>query len=391
MATNQDTNRRSLYDIIKNEFVSTKTDKIFTYDQWFNLFFKDANTLSDQSSTGDKKGKTKYNNLYSIINFKKILNGDETIINYYFQPSAKNSTTWRKRLTTKQEFYKTFACDLPWAKSLNFCKGQNININIDESFLKSLVGNYVSDKKTDGEFKIFESTSYTNIDEPFKLGISSYYFSYLSGTLDNARTEGQNIVFDITIDTSREDISNKVKSLFPNLDLTGFKPTISFSKDGKSFNYDILNHKGTATKTEEDSSNKSDSTSKTDTTSKTDSTKKSDDEKPYKPNQTTIYSTTTDYNKIDEPNLTIKNCNSFPFELGCKNSLIGDLNQKFFGNRRQDTYTKLLQNRLDNRAYFSIDNEEKMITKEIWDQIMKSKIVKETVKKVLKEYINKKK
>jgi hypothetical protein len=93
--------------------------------------------------------------------------------------------------------------------------------------------------------------------------------------------------------------------------------------------------------------------------------------------------------------LTIKNCNSFPFELGCKNSLIGDLNQKFFGNRRQDTYTKLLQNRLDNRAYFSIDNEEKTITKEIWDQIMrsseKSKIVKETVKKVLKEHINKKK
>jgi hypothetical protein len=91
----------------------------------------------------------------------------------------------------------------------------------------------------------------------------------------------------------------------------------------------------------------------------------------------------------------VKNCDSFPFELGCTNSLIGDLNKKFFGKRRKDTYTKLLQNHLDNRAYFSIDNEEKMITKQIWDQIMgsseKSKIVKETVKKVLKEYINKKK
>jgi hypothetical protein len=46
-------------------------------------------------------------------------------------------------------------------------------------------------------------------------------------------------------------------------------------------------------------------------------------------------------------------------------------------------------------GYFGIDNEEKTITKEIWDQIMrsseKSKIVKETVKKVLKEHINKKK
>jgi hypothetical protein len=89
--------------------------------------------------------------------------------------------------------------------------------------------------------------------------------------------------------------------------------------------------------------------------------------------QTTIYSTTTDYGKIDEPDLIINDCSNFPFALGCKNSLIGDLNQKYFGNRRQDTYTKLLQDYLDNVAYFSVDNEEKMITKEIWDLIMKKK------------------
>jgi len=308
--------------------------------------------------------------------------------------TSKDGSIWKKiESDNEEQYYKTYGCDFKWAEGNPYCivNSTPITTPLSDKELKSLIGNYVSDKKTDGEFKIFESLSDGNVNEPFKLGISSYSFSYISGVLDNPRYEGENLTFDISLDTSREDISSKVKSLFPNLDLTKFKPKITFDKDRKSFNYDFLNHKGKATKTKEDSSNKSDSTSKTDSKSKTDSTKKSDDEKPYKPHQTTISSTTTDYNKIDEPNLNVKNCNSFPFELGCSNSLIGDLNEKFFGKRRKDTYTKLLQNYLDNMAYFSVDNEEKMITKEIWDQIMKSKIVKETVKKVLKEYINKKK
>jgi hypothetical protein len=363
-------NRKILYNEIPKDYKKLKNN-VLSLEQFIAIWFKDENIFSE--------GK---------INLFKYLNDN---VDKMF---TKKSNT-RLALKSKRTFYRTFACDLEWAKKYDFCVGDGeSNVNLDDNIKKSLMGNYVS--KTNGEFKIFESTSYTNVDEPIQLGISSYSFSYVSGTLDNPRYEGQNLTFDISIDTSREDITSRIKSLVPNLDLTKFKSKITFDKDRKSFSYNFLDKiKGTATKTEEDSSNKSDSTSKTDTTSKTDSTKKSDDEKPYKPNQTTIYSTTTDYNKIDEPNLTIKNCNSFPFELGCKNSLIGDLNQKFFGNRRQDTYTKLLQNRLDNRAYFSIDNEEKMITKEIWDQIMrsseKSKIVKETVKKVLKEHINKKK
>jgi hypothetical protein len=362
-------NRRILYNEIPKDYKKLKNN-VLSLEQFIAIWFKDENIFSEAK-----------------INLFKYLN--DNIDNIF----TKKSTT-RTALKSKRTFYRTFACDLEWAKKYDFCgdDGQINVVNLDDNSLKSLIGNYVSDKKTDGEFKIFESTSYTNIDDPIKLGISSYSFSYISGVLDNSRYEGENLTFDISLDTSREDISSKVKSLFPNYDLSKFKSKITFGKDRKSFTYNFLDKiKGTATKTKEDSSNKSDSTSKTDSKSKTDSTKKSDDEKPYKPHQTTIYSTTTDYNKIDEPNLTVKNCDSFPFELGCVNSLIGDLNEKFFGKRRKDTYTKLLQNYLDDDAYFSVDNEEKMITKEIWDQIMKSKIVKETVKKVLKEYINKKK
>ena len=389
-------NRLSLFNKVKSQF--TKSNNIvLKFEEFEQLFFStEEGCVSAKPNAADKNGYIKQNNLFDILT-KPNRKGKVIKTEFFNDPKSDQFISLRDKTT----FVRTYACfDFDWTtKSVTkYCSGaipSNTNTNttnIDDNTLKSLMGNYVSDKKTDGEFKIFESTSYTNIDEPIQLGISSYSFSYVSGTLDNPRYEGQNLTFDISIDTSREDITSRIKSLVPNLDLTKFKSKITFDKDRKSFSYNFLDKiKGIATKTEEDSSNKSDSTNKTDTTSKTDTTNKSDDEKPYKPNQTTIYSTTTDYNKIDEPNLIVKNCNSFPFEVGCTNSLIGDLNEKYFGKRRKDTYTKLLQNYLDNMGHFSVDNEEKMITKEIWDQIMKSKIVKESVKKVLKEYINKKK
>jgi hypothetical protein len=84
-----------------------------------------------------------------------------------------------------------------------------------------------------------------------------------------------------------------------------------------------------------------------------------------------------------------KSCDKFPFELGCINTKIGDLNAKFFsGNRYNDTYNKQLENFLENKGYFSNSNNE--LTKETWDYLMNKNIIKESIKKVLKEYINKK-
>ena len=141
MATKQEDNRKNLYNIIKSEFISSATNKVLTYDEWFKIFFKNSNTFSDQSSTGDDKGNVKYNNLFSIINFKKIIGSDDTIIKYYFLPSATGYNEWMKVLKSKEEFYKTFACDLPWSKSLNFCKGTtDVSTNKDR-----YVGDYTTD------------------------------------------------------------------------------------------------------------------------------------------------------------------------------------------------------------------------------------------------------
>ena len=85
-----------------------------------------------------------------------------------------------------------------------------------------------------------------------------------------------------------------------------------------------------------------------------------------------------------------KSCNDFPFTLGCVNSKIGDLNAKFFGgNRYDDMYNKQLENFLENKGYFSNSNNE--LTEKTWNYLMNINIIKESIKKVLKEYINKKK
>jgi hypothetical protein len=387
MATSLDNNRKNLYNIIKNEFVSSTTNKILSYDEWFNLFFESINTLTDQPSTGDGKGNTKYNNLFLIINFKKVLGSKETIIDYYFKPNATGYADWMKVLKTKKEFYKAFACDLPWAQSINFCKGDSGNdVPVtDEVTLKLLMGNYVSDNPEDGEFKVFELPS-NNPNEPLKLGISSYNFEYLTGVLENPIKKNSKIILTLSFDTSSITSISSFSKLFPNVDLSGLKPQIIFNEDGKSFTYDILNHKGTATKTEEQNIEDK----KTDT-KKTDDNKKSSEKKPYKPHQTTLYNKETDYDKIEDDDLIVKSCDDFPFGLGCKNKLIGDLNEKLFGSRRNETYSKLLENYLTSLTLFSQDNLDKLITKNVWDKAMTMGTIKESVRKVLKEYINGKK
>ena len=54
-------------------------------------------------------------------------------------------------------------------------------------------------------------------------------------------------------------------------------------------------------------------------------------------------------------------------------------------------YTELLQNYLTSLTLFGQDNLGKLLTRNVWNQAMKIGTIKESVKKVLKEYINKKK
>jgi hypothetical protein len=106
----------------------------------------------------------------------------------------------------------------------------------------------------------------------------------------------------------------------------------------------------------------------------------------------TLKTTTVTFEKTPEDKTPTKPCSVFPFELGCVNPKIGDFNASIFdGNRYNNTYTTTVQTFLDRHRWFTKDNSNKKLTLDIWNEFMNKSVIKESIKKVLKEYINKKK
>lgn len=98
-------------------------------------------------------------------------------------------------------------------------------------------------------------------------------------------------------------------------------------------------------------------------------------------------SRTITFGKRPKDKTPTKQCDDFPFELGCINKKIGDLSAKMFrGNRENDTYNKTVQGHIDSLGYFNDDNPNKLLTQNIYNR----NLISESIKKVLKEYINKK-
>ena len=166
---------------------------------------------------------------------------------------------------------------------------------------------------------------------------------------------------------------------------------ITFGSNSFVFKYSILGRSFTITATKKDDTKVSDEvTPPTPVKTKTDNTivkKDKDDEIPV------VRSKPLYFNNDKKDDTPTKSCNDFPFTLGCVNSKIGDLNAKLYsGNRYNDQYTKDLQSNLDNGGNFNRQvNPNKELTKDLWDELMNKQVIKESVKKVLKEYINKKK
>jgi hypothetical protein len=101
---------------------------------------------------------------------------------------------------------------------------------------------------------------------------------------------------------------------------------------------------------------------------------------------------TITFEKTPEDKIPTKQCSDFPFQLGCINPKIGDFNATVFrGDRYNDTYTTRVQSYLDGNSWFRKENPNKELTQDIWDKFMNKGVIKESVKKVLKQYINKKK
>jgi hypothetical protein len=168
---------------------------------------------------------------------------------------------------------------------------------------------------------------------------------------------------------------------------------IRFTNDGFTFKYKPiaqLNRFTTITGTKE-KGNASEPTDKKDNKKKIDpvtsTTTTQNDKKSDIP---VVKSKPLYFNKQKKVDIPTKPCDKFPFELGCVNTKIGDINAKLFdGKRFNDTYEEELFNFLDNAGYFKGTSKE--ITQDIWNKINNRGVIKESVKKVLKEYINKKK
>jgi hypothetical protein len=106
----------------------------------------------------------------------------------------------------------------------------------------------------------------------------------------------------------------------------------------------------------------------------------------------TIKTRTITFEKTPEDNIPTKQCSDFPFQLGCVNPKIGDFNATVFrGDRYNDTYTTRVRAYLDGNSWFRKENPNKELTQDIWNKFMNKGVIKESIKKVLKEYINKKK
>ena len=104
-----------------------------------------------------------------------------------------------------------------------------------------------------------------------------------------------------------------------------------------------------------------------------------------------IKTRTITFEKTPEDKIPTKQCSDFPFQLGCINPKIGDFNASvFMGNRYNDTYTTRVQTHLDRLSWFTDENPNKELTQNIWNEFMNKSVIKESIKKVLKEYINKK-
>jgi len=114
-----------------------------------------------------------------------------------------------------------------------------------------------------------------------------------------------------------------------------------------------------------------------------------------------VYNLKSD-NKLTPQALNTKTCDDFPFTIGCINPKIGQLNKIFVGDELSDIFDNHLYKVLLSDGYFDMPGEKRgeisqtlynsaiKNSKEQNESIDKKKVIKETVKKVLKERILKK-
>ena len=271
--------------------------------------------------------------------------------------------------TDPTNLFLYYACDIPSITKLSYCSGDPDDLKDND-----IIGDYT-----------------TNIE---KLGIVSIttYEEFAGSTSTDLVLRIPKLINDVaTAQYSQMKLDSqgggKFKVKFKVLTLGN----LQFDKTKQSFKFKFLGYEGVATRKGSNVTPVGKSETKKDTDKQT--TSNTSKEPKFK--STTLYNKTTSYEANPNDVKVIPYVDhGFPFKLKERHELIGDLNQKHFRTRSNDIYTEVLQSYLDQLNYFDKTNLKKEITKDVWDRGMKigqNNVIKESVKKVLKEYINSKK
>jgi len=326
---------------------------------FIDLYFKDENTV-----------KTFFNDIKKLYNAFKGVKQKQTIQSWV--PNVDLTKNDPKNL------FVDYACDIESIKNITFCSGTDMKNPTDYE------GIYDTDQKAVSLVILEPNSDGVSLDATFpQLEDDPIYKKYAKVNLVHTTNEN----FDVYLD------NQKIPSAL-----------VTFAGNKQSFNFNLVifkvKYKKRADKTLPVTNKKTDS-KKTDT-KKTD-TDNDSSSKNSNSGQVKVVKNIFHFPDVKDhlpgyvsPEDNIVDCKDFPFQLGCVNDIIGDINEKFFGrgHRRANVFTKELLRALVSSALIDTDDKDPKITQEIYDIILqnsKKNVIKESVKKVLKEYINKKK
>jgi hypothetical protein len=371
-------NRKALFNKVKSQFTSKNV--VLTYDQWENTYFKtEADCVSAKPAAPDANGYVKQLNLFDKLNqpnVKGIIIKDDFL--------DENSDEY-KSLSDKITFVKRYACfDFDWTttSTTKYCSGaEQSKTNTDNTDntnstntlnLSDYTGTF--DSKTDGIFTIILSGE--NGVQKLRL------------TAENLPSSINDVFLDQTNDKYTFEI--KLPNIIPAAVIALIKDKkliVKYSTDFNTIDYDMGGiKKGTAIRVK--SVKKSEDTKKN---------KKDDNNKDSENGNIVINKKVFNYPDVDDRDVApisgYKQNDVFPYRPGEMNDDIGDLNQMFFGDRRGNQFGTKLLKRLQSFAIDPNDKDPK-ITQDMFNDLVsnfKKNIIKESVKKVLKDYINRKK
>ena len=372
MPINRLKNRQDLYNLIRPDL--KKNGNVISFDDFISMFFASSETFN-LNLPKTVNGNLKYTNLYDYLTKAKLQNG-RTFIDTYGTP---DNILGNGSMISIKTFYNAFACnDFAWAAN-SYCINSEDSVDHQTSDLNPYCGFFTIENNN---FLKTANIRLNNDGVSLILSLSdlssstnSIYKKY--GKLILKHVGGG--VFDIYLDdTKLDDVNNK----------------ITFKDQNKKFDFKLISIiTGTAVRKDLNTPTPTPTTTSTSTSSTT-PTSNNNDNPPVVINKTTIDLSSLDDDGKNQGSVQPKPKENFPFKLYDQNDLIGDINKIFFGDRLGNTFNESLLFKLRTKGIIAMDDKDPTIDPDLYKKIIKvytGDVIKESVKKVLKEYINSKK